>query len=163
MIYQYGGTSYSVSLEPLAEGKFRATIGERVVEGTAQAFDQGWLLTLGGQQIAVYCAVRLTERYLSVDGAMFILGAAAERRRTSGAGSSDLAAQMPGQIREVLVQPGEMVKRGQTLLVLEAMKMEIRVAAPTEGRVKRLLIQAGDVVDRGQRLVEMEENREGSR
>ena len=64
---------------------------------------------------------------------------------------------MPGQVREVFVRAGDAVKSGQTLLLLEAMKMEIRVSAPADGRVKRLLVQAGDVVDRGQRLVEMEQ------
>ena len=63
---------------------------------------------------------------------------------------------MPGQVRELLVTAGETVTRGQTLLLLEAMKMEIRITAPSDGRVKRLLVAAGDVVDRGQRLVEME-------
>jgi biotin carboxyl carrier protein len=47
------------------------------------------------------------------------------------------------------------VARGDTLVVLEAMKMEIRVTAPHEGRVSRLLCAPGDVVERGQPLVEL--------
>ncbi|MBL8165981.1 MAG: acetyl-CoA carboxylase biotin carboxyl carrier protein subunit, partial [Anaerolineae bacterium] len=48
------------------------------------------------------------------------------------------------------------VTRGQALVVLEAMKMEIRASAPGDGRVKRLLVKAGDVVERGQPLLEIE-------
>jgi biotin carboxyl carrier protein len=63
---------------------------------------------------------------------------------------------MPGQVVNVLVSEGDSVERGQTLLVLEAMKMEIRVAAPAAGRVKRLLTEKGQIVERGQRLAEIE-------
>jgi biotin carboxyl carrier protein len=58
-------------------------------------------------------------------------------------------------VREVLVQAGETVTRGQTLLLLEAMKMEIRVTAPADGQVRQVLVEAGAVLDRGQRLVEL--------
>jgi methylmalonyl-CoA carboxyltransferase 1.3S subunit len=55
------------------------------------------------------------------------------------------------------VSEGDTVERGQTLVILEAMKMELRVTAPEAGRVKRLLVQMGDVVERGQALVEIGE------
>jgi biotin carboxyl carrier protein len=64
---------------------------------------------------------------------------------------------MPGQVRSVEVAPGQAVKKGQTLVVVEAMKMEMRVQAPRDGTVKRLLARQGDTVERGQLLVEMEE------
>ncbi|MCB9457792.1 MAG: biotin/lipoyl-binding protein [Anaerolineaceae bacterium] len=62
---------------------------------------------------------------------------------------------MPGQVVNVLVAVGDSVTRGQTLVVLEAMKMEIRVAAPGDGTVRRLLVAQGDVVERGQLLLEV--------
>ncbi|MBK8035170.1 MAG: acetyl-CoA carboxylase biotin carboxyl carrier protein subunit [Chloroflexi bacterium] len=62
---------------------------------------------------------------------------------------------MPGQVRELLAAEGDAVERGQPILLLEAMKMEIRVTAPIAGTVKRLLVKAGDVVERGQRLAEI--------
>ncbi|HVU10979.1 MAG TPA: biotin/lipoyl-containing protein [Phototrophicaceae bacterium] len=155
MIYQSGGTTYTISLQPLGAGTFRATIGDRVLTVAAQAVDGGWLIVLDGQQIRVYAAARGGERWVSAGGETFTLTVPETRRRAAG-GSADLTAQMPGQVRSLNVQPGESVQKGQTLLVLEAMKMEIRVAAPADGRIRRLLVKAGDVVDRGQRLVEME-------
>jgi pyruvate carboxylase subunit B len=64
---------------------------------------------------------------------------------------------MPAQVREVRVREGDLVEKGQTLLLLEAMKMEIRLQAPHGGRVARLLASAGSQVDRDQVLVELEE------
>lgn len=157
MNYEYGGVTYSVSLQPLADGVYRATVGERTYTVTATPVEGGWLLRLDERQLRVYAAARGSERFVGVDGQQYTLTVPEQgRRRTSGAGSGDLTAQMPGQVREVFVRAGDAVKSGQTLLLLEAMKMEIRISAPADGQVKRLLVRAGDVVDRGQRLVEME-------
>jgi biotin carboxyl carrier protein len=159
MIYHYGGAAYDIRLEPLPNdpGAYRVTIGERVLIVQAEAFDGGWRLMLDGQQIRVYTASRGHERYVSAGGETYTLTVPQPgRRRSAGAGGSDLTAPMPGQVREVFVQAGDLVQSGQTLLLLEAMKMEIRVRAPAEGRVSRLLVRLGDVVDRGQTLVEME-------
>ena len=62
---------------------------------------------------------------------------------------------MPAQVREVQVAAGERVEKGQTLLLLEAMKMEIRIKAPTGGLVKKLLVSSGQSVDKEQLLVEI--------
>ena len=67
-----------------------------------------------------------------------------------------LEAPMPGLVRSVGVAEGEAVVRGQTLVVLEAMKMEIRVAAPGPSRVRRIHCREGEQVDRGQVLVDLE-------
>jgi len=63
---------------------------------------------------------------------------------------------MPAQVRAVQVAEGERVEKGATLLLLEAMKMEIRVRAPAAGRVARLLAAEGQAVEKDQLLVEME-------
>jgi biotin carboxyl carrier protein len=60
---------------------------------------------------------------------------------------------MPGVVRRVLVAAGDEVSRGQVLILLEAMKMEIRVTAPHAGRVERVSVVEGQPVDRGQTLV----------
>jgi biotin carboxyl carrier protein len=62
---------------------------------------------------------------------------------------------MPAQVRLVQVSAGDLVEVGQTLMLLEAMKMEIRLQAPRRGRVSRILAQAGQTVERDQVLIEM--------
>jgi 3-methylcrotonyl-CoA carboxylase alpha subunit len=66
---------------------------------------------------------------------------------------SRLAAPMPGKILAVHVAPGASVKRGQLLLVLEAMKMEHAITAPADGVVEAVNFAAGDVVDEGALLI----------
>ena len=65
---------------------------------------------------------------------------------------------MPGTVLRVDVAPGQAVQAGQTLVVLEAMKMELSVAAPVEGTVRDVHVTAGQLVARGQALVELEDD-----
>ena len=65
---------------------------------------------------------------------------------------------MPGQVRAVNVVEGDTVTKGQTLLVLEAMKMEIRIQAPRDGKVMKIFAEQGQTVAREQILIEIDEN-----
>jgi biotin carboxyl carrier protein len=58
-------------------------------------------------------------------------------------------------VRRVLVAAGDEVERGQVLLLLEAMKMEMRVTAPHAGRVESVAVAEGQAVERGQPLVDL--------
>ena len=64
---------------------------------------------------------------------------------------------MPGKVMSVMVAEGDLVERGQPLLVLEAMKMEHRIDAPWNGTVKTINVTAGDQVANGATLVIMEQ------
>ena len=57
---------------------------------------------------------------------------------------------------EQVVQELDAVLAGQPLIILEAMKMEIRVAAPTGGTVREVLVKKGDVVEREQQLLALD-------
>jgi acetyl-CoA/propionyl-CoA/long-chain acyl-CoA carboxylase, biotin carboxylase, biotin carboxyl carrier protein len=67
-----------------------------------------------------------------------------------------IAAPMQGTILQVMVEPGQEVSAGQTVCILEAMKMENHIAATREGKVTEVSVQKGDVVDMGQPLVFIE-------
>ena len=64
-----------------------------------------------------------------------------------------LTAPMPGRIVSVLVEPGEAVREGQAVLVLEAMKMEHTLTAPADGTVEEVRFAPGDLVDEATELV----------
>ncbi len=82
---------------------------------------------------------------------------APRRRRARGAGGEEgLAANMHAQVSAIPVAEGDAVERGTTLVVLEAMKMELRVVAPYPGRVRSIDCRIGEVVERGRILVELE-------
>ncbi len=67
-----------------------------------------------------------------------------------------LAAFIPGLILAVRVCPGDRVSRGQSLLILEAMKMQNDVTAPFPATVKAVHVREGETVVKGQLLVEFE-------
>jgi biotin carboxyl carrier protein len=63
---------------------------------------------------------------------------------------------MPGLVLDVVVGEGDEVERGDVLVLLSAMKMELRITAPVAGQVTRVHCQAGQVVERGQQLLEIQ-------
>jgi biotin carboxyl carrier protein len=69
---------------------------------------------------------------------------------------SHVKAPMPGLVLNVLVQPGDEVKKGDKLLVLEAMKMENIIKAAGDGKVARIAVDKGQAVDKNQTLIEFE-------
>jgi urea carboxylase len=67
-----------------------------------------------------------------------------------------VAAPVAGGVWSVQVEPGDEVAEGQTLIVVESMKMEVSVQAPRAGRVRRVLCRQGQLVTSGQVLALME-------
>jgi biotin carboxyl carrier protein len=63
---------------------------------------------------------------------------------------------MPGKIVKVLVRPGDEVKAGQGVVVVEAMKMENELRAPRDGRVKEVSAREGHAVESGETLATLE-------
>jgi acetyl/propionyl-CoA carboxylase alpha subunit len=77
--------------------------------------------------------------------------------RTVEAVQGGCRAPMPGKILAVRVAPGQAVRRGTVLVVLEAMKMEHEVTAPHDGTVRDVAVEPGDQVEAGAVLVVLEE------
>ncbi|EFU4395251.1 biotin attachment protein [Campylobacter fetus] len=74
---------------------------------------------------------------------------------SSGNGSSEIRATMSAGVFKILVKVGDTVGKGQTVVVLEAMKMEIPVESPSAGVVSEILITQGQSVDDGQILIKL--------
>lgn len=69
---------------------------------------------------------------------------------------TELHAPMPGLILDIIVEKGQLVKENDSLLILEAMKMENSVVSPRDGIIKKIKVNNGDAVDKGQVLIEYE-------
>ena len=69
------------------------------------------------------------------------------------AGGQSIDAPMPGNIISVNVKPGQAVKKGDVLLILEAMKMENEIMAPVDGTVANVAVNPGQTVQSGQQLL----------
>ena len=79
--------------------------------------------------------------------------AAAKPAPAAPAGEGTIVAAMPGTITDVKVSTGDAVKRGDTLLILEAMKMENEIKAPCDGVVDTIEVTKGAAVNAGMVLL----------
>jgi biotin carboxyl carrier protein len=159
-------------------GTVRVVLGERVVELniTRQDSQEGWCRTTDGNTHRFFWAWSGNALQLWVDGDFFIFERAEVSSRTaqgsSARGSSargpsgpgfgpsgggDIVAPMPGTVEQILVRPGDIVERGQTLIIMESMKMELEIAAPRAGVVKRIAVIQGGQVEKGMHLLELDD------
>lgn len=67
----------------------------------------------------------------------------------SASGGENVTAPMPGTIVSININPGTMAKRGEVLMILEAMKMENEILSETDGTVTKLFVKKGDSVLEG--------------
>lgn len=152
--------SQTIELNPSDDGYVAIVDGKTVPVHIvrADAVSGRMDLLVDGQRVTAYVSSDMAKRWVTVDGNTSML------TKTSGAKrgvrhdhAGGLIAPMPGQIRSVSISVGEAVKKGQTLLTMEAMKMEIRIQALTDGVVKSVSVAQGQTVEREQILIEMED------
>lgn len=139
---------------------FTLTLDDKTIHAEVFDVENGKLsLFIDGKHINAYVSSDSAKRWVTVNGQTFVLTKSSGTRK-GGHGphyaAGELTAPMPGQIRAVNVSEGEAVTKGQTLLVVEAMKMEIRVQAPFDGVVSSIAVKAGQTVEREQILVRMD-------
>ena len=163
MKFSFDHNSETILVDLAQAGKaYRATIAEKVFDVELIRAKDGKLdLLINGKRVTAYISSDNAKRWVTVNGQTFVL------TKSSGAGkrghghhpiAGELTAPMPGQVRAVQVNEGDAVTKGQTLLVLEAMKMEIRIHAPQDGVVKKLLVKQGQTVEREQILIDIEDS-----
>ena len=80
---------------------------------------------------------------------------AAPAPKAAPAGANAVTAPLPGTITQILVKVGQQIKAGDTVVMMEAMKMENSITAEYDGTVKAILVQQGAQVQSGEALVEM--------
>lgn len=153
------GQTYTVEILRAGEGRlvFRF-IGSSVPPSASSVVDSASNLRFSASQ-SVPLSVDGAKRWVTINGQTFVLTqstGAVKRTGTARDAAGALTAPMPGQIRAVQAAEGETVTKGQTLVVVEAMKMELKVAAPVNGVVKTVKVQPGQTVEKDELLVEIE-------
>jgi 3-methylcrotonyl-CoA carboxylase alpha subunit len=117
-----------------------------------QSPEAGWLIGIGhsGAKTAVALATSVSHDdglWVFVDGHLLdVRDAINAHGADAGEAGDDIRAPMPGKVQKIAVAEGAVVKKGQTLAVLEAMKMEHSLKAPRDGMVVRIGAAAGDQV-----------------
>ncbi|MDI6840552.1 MAG: biotin/lipoyl-binding protein [bacterium] len=112
--------------------------------------------TTDGKMITTYITQEDGKTYVFVDGKSFVfeLEKAKSTQRTV---STQIVSPMPGTLVKLLVAQGDKVEAGQTLAIVEAMKMENELKASVDGVVKRVNFAEGAQVDTLQPIVELED------
>ncbi|MEO5762092.1 MAG: biotin/lipoyl-containing protein [Vicinamibacteria bacterium] len=137
-VFDVDGVSVQATVARSGDGRFDGRNGDRAVEIFVMRAGDQVFAQVGARSYALTVVNR------------------------AGAGSSVAAAQggleapMPGRVTRVAVAVGDTVKRGQELIVVEAMKMENALVAPTDGTVKSLSVKVGDMVTPGPELIVIE-------
>jgi len=148
----------TLELTPSDKSSYRATMGDKTVDVEILGTQDGKLdLLIDGERVTAYISSDNSKRWVTINGQTSLLTKSSGTKR-SGAKhehSGEMTAPMPGQVRAVNVSEGDTVTKGQTLMVLEAMKMEMKIQAPSDGTVSKLFVKQGDTVEREQILIEV--------
>jgi acetyl/propionyl-CoA carboxylase alpha subunit len=158
--FSFEQNSQAIPIELIPSGKsYHAMIGDQALNVEILQATEGKLeLLIDGKRVTAYVSSDNAKRWVTVNGQTVVLTklSGAKRKSAGHDHASELAAPMPGLVRAVNVHEGEAVTKGQTLLLLEAMKMEIRIQAPRDGKVMKLSVKQGQTVEREQVLIEIE-------
>jgi 3-methylcrotonyl-CoA carboxylase alpha subunit len=153
--FRQGADEVSASLRYRRDGSLQFTVADTVGELRFAAAGTGIALHWGALSAVVHVYRRGDVAHVhTAQGAMQIttvdlLAHAGDAQAEGGR----LTAPMPGKVVSFAVKAGDLVKRGQALAVLDAMKMEHTIAAPSDGVVGELLYAPGDQVGEGAALL----------
>lgn len=134
----YNNTEYKVDVEEIKPGHLKIKIGDRFIKA---------VITEGEK-----------EKFVFVDGEVFkvkpveLTGKKKPKRKKA---EGDLNSPISGKVTAIKVKKGEQVKKGDVLMVIEAMKMEYLIRAPYKGKVKKINFKQNDQVEIGQKTVEL--------
>jgi 3-methylcrotonyl-CoA carboxylase alpha subunit len=151
LMFQEGDSKITVRVHPRHDDSFRVELPDGVVEVSGpidkprvDGVQTGVSAVRLGDEIAVFWR-GLTHHLRIVDP---LAPRSAEEEAVGR-----LTAPMPGRIVQVLTEKGASVKRGAALIILEAMKMEYTITAPSDGTIEDIRYAEGDVVDEGAELI----------
>ena len=134
----YNNTEYKVKAEEIKPGQLKIKIGDRIVKS---------VITEGEK-----------EKFVFLDGDVFKVKPVelTGKKKTKKKDEGDLSSPISGKVVNVKVKNGDSVKKGDVLLVIEAMKMEYLIRAPFDGKVKKVNFKEKDQIEIGQNTVDIE-------
>jgi len=132
--------------------KFQIKVDGKVYEVEVEEVGENESLS-GTISVPRPAAAKVAEEPVNQKAAKPSTSPALAKAPTAAVAGEEVAAPMPGKILQLKVAEGGSVKEGDTLLILEAMKMENEIVANTSGIVKKVNVAANDMVDTGDVLL----------
>jgi len=133
----YDNTEYIAEAEEIKPGQLKIKIGNKIIKS---------IITEGEK-----------EKFVFVDGEVFkvrpvqLTSLKKKKRKEEG----DLSSPISGRVVSVKVKNGDSVKKGDILMVIEAMKMEYLIRAPYNGKVKKVYFKEKDQIEIGKQTIEI--------
>lgn len=157
--FRYGTRRLAVAVQPTAPGHFIVTVDGVPHTVEATLLDASLLQLMIDGTIRTLPVARVGDGYqVAIDGEVYALtpeAAAGATDHPAVLAPPQIVAPMPGKVLQVLVRAGQRIATGDGLLVLEAMKMEHRIAAEAAATVRTVHVADGQMVDAGIVLVEL--------
>jgi biotin carboxyl carrier protein len=158
------GKDFIIDVEEFAADRFAVMVGNQSYEVTLAGDEDlpGATITPGiapphgGAARQASPSARIAARTEGSTAATEDTSGAAQRRPASG-GAATLNAPMPGVIVELTVGPGDTVERGQTIAILDAMKMQNNIKSPRAGTIAEVYVAVGQGVGHGDPIVRFRE------
>lgn len=132
----YDNNTYTVEASEIKPGHLKITLGDKVIKCVISEGEQSKFVFIDGNVFNVK-PIQLTGT------------------KKVGKKESDLASPISGKVVKVEVKEGETVKKGDVLMVIEAMKMEYLIRAPYDGTIVKIKFKENDQIDIGQNTVEL--------
>jgi glutaconyl-CoA decarboxylase len=152
-VVKIGNTTYEVEVERINENTFKAFINGKEVQVTISTTPTA---TRPAPTVTPAPAPATTTRIQTPQAQPTpALEAPKPAPTPAPAGGKTIVAQLPGKVLKVLVKPGDRVKKGDVVLTIESMKMEVEIYAEADGVVKEVRVKPGDAVNTGDVLVVM--------
>lgn len=158
--FTLNGHEYDIGLSRSRDG-YRLHLNGTTVPVDLRATDTGeWMLTADGAAERVVIATHGDDVFVHLNGSAYHLAYEHPLQRLAelleGSTSDTVQATMPGSMVALEVETGQRVATGQTLLVIESMKMETTFAAPRDGVVQHIHVGVGESFDKGAALLTLE-------
>jgi biotin carboxyl carrier protein len=140
----YDNAEYRVTAEEIKSGHLKMHIGDRVIKSVVTEGEKEKFVFIEGNVYKVK-PVELTGRTI---------------KKKKDAGEADLDSPISGKIVTVKVKKNDTVKKGDVLVVIEAMKMEYLIRAPYNGKVTKVHFKENDQIEIGQTTIDLSKNKE---
>jgi biotin carboxyl carrier protein len=96
---------------------------------------------------------------LNINGSLYLTRISSKFKKRVNYQTADpklILSFIPGTVLDIFVSPGQDVKKGELLMILDAMKMQNRLKCPMDGKIKSIVAGKGDRVSKGALLIELE-------